>query len=118
MNNPLFTIYLMPLLSPKALTEIHQVLKPAATKPTTELDESSISALMDRKGLSEEELLEHLGNILIGGETSAVKIRAAEIALKLKGHLQNKQNDGGNVFVSINIQDSDFSGANPILIPR
>jgi hypothetical protein len=111
----------MPLLSPIALTEIHKVLKPQATKTVDSLESSAadgISGLMDLRGLSEEELLEHLNNIVIGGETSAVKVRALEIALKLKGHLQNRQDGQGNISVNIVIADSEFGGANPILVPR
>lgn len=112
----------MPLLSPAALTEIHQVLRPTAAKQNLEgVDPSAAAdflALMDLKNLSEEDLLEHLNNILIGGETSAVKLRAAEIAFKLKGHLQNRQDGPGNVHVNILIQDSEFGGCNPILVPR
>lgn len=110
----------MPILSPKQLSEIHQVLKPAKTiaPEAAEGQLQAISDLMDVRGLSEEELLEHINNILVGGETSAVKLRAAEIALKLKGHLVNKQDNGQNVHVQINILDSEFSGVNQILVPR
>lgn len=72
---------------------------------------------MDRHSLSDEDLVEHLSNFIVGGETTAIKVRAAEIALKLKGYLQNKQ-EVGNVHVNIVIQDSEFGGANPILVPR
>src|ERR1700691_3452471 len=107
----------MPLLSPIAANEIHALLKPQKTTPLEIGDPSAaaISDLLDREGLTEEALASHLNNLILGGDTSAITIRAIEDALKLHGHLQNRQDTGSNVHVNIIIQDSEFGGANPIL---
>jgi hypothetical protein len=111
----------MSLLSPIAASEIHALLKPQKTT-AVDLGEATsaaaISDLLDREGLTEEALASHLNNLILGGDTSAIKIRAIEDALKLHGHLQNRQDTGSNVHVNIIIQDSEFGGANPILVPR
>ena len=102
----------MPLLDPK---QIHAVLRDSLP-PTVRADKSDLALLLERANLSPEEVLDQLANIVRGGETEGNRLRATEMALKLNGMLT--PDDNRDMTVIINIQDSQFSEINPILIPR
>jgi hypothetical protein len=102
----------MPLLSPN---QIHQVLKnEALDSPKTK---SELESLLRNNNLSKEEVLENLALLMRSGETDGVRLRAAETALKLNGLLTG-DDEKSNFSVTIIINDSQFVGVNPILIPR
>lgn len=104
----------MPLLTP---AQIHSVLR---TEKASLRENQSVEDLLDEASLSKEELLLNLSSIMRSGETDAVRLRALEGALRLHGLLSSTKESSTEpaVAVQIIIQDGDFSGLNPILIPR
>ncbi len=101
----------MPLLSP---TQIHQVLKKDTLSPTSKTD---LEQLLSNNNLSREEVLENLSLLMRSGETDGVRLKAAETALKLHGLFEDDA-EKNNFSVTIIINDVEFNGINPILIPR
>jgi hypothetical protein len=100
----------MPLLSP---SQIHEVLK--EHKPI-EKDSTSLETLLKRANLSKEEVLEQVAFEMKCGDTSSSRVAAARIGLELNG--LGKNDDIKPMNVTIIINDSQFNGYNPILIPR
>lgn len=97
----------MPLLSP---TQIRSVLK------ETKTDEKDLKSLLNDNGLSPEDCISELGSAIRCADSSAMKFRGLETALKLNGLLQS--DTGVQIpVVNIIINDSNFA-TNPILIPR
>jgi len=104
----------VPLLSP---SQIHEVLKKELPARSANGDNPGVLArLLENSNLTPEEVLLNLSSLLRSGETDAVRLRAAETALRLNGLLE-KDSAAQNFSVTINIHDSDYS-INPILIPR
>ncbi len=107
----------MSLLNP---SQIHKVLSSAGvTKAPAREDVSELSQLLNNSGLSPEEVLDNVGSIMRGGETEAVRLRAAELGLKLNGFINNNDKAISAPIVNITIHDLEInSQINPILIPR
>lgn len=103
----------MPLLSSKQLQSLKKEISPS---PKSE--EESLTSLLEKKGLSKEQILQRLEYEMSCAEQPAVRVRAAETGLKLHGLLQKDSEVGNSVHVNIVIQDSQFGSINPILIPR
>jgi hypothetical protein len=99
----------MPLLSP---TAIRDVLKESGLT-----DQTDIKKILEANSLSPNDVIQEVGYILRGGESSAIKLRAAETALKLNGLLNNRDEGPTAPIVNIIINDS-ANIENPILIPR
>lgn len=101
-------------------SQIHQVLKETNLTKANSPSESTkedFKDLLDRAGLSADEVLDSIGSVMRGGENDQVRLRAADLATKLHGWLQTDQ--GGNIpHVTIIIKDSQVGNINPILIPR
>jgi len=96
-------------------SQIHQVLKQANPRQKSE-DSSAFKDLLEKNGLSEDEVLESIGSVMRGGETDQVRLRAAELGAKLHGFMQP---EGLNIpSVTIVINDSQVGSINSILIPR
>jgi hypothetical protein len=98
-------------------SQIHQVLKETNLAKTNSAESTDFKDLLDRAGLSADEVLDSIGSVMRGGENDQVRLRAADLATKLHGWLQTDQ--GGNIpHVTIVIKDSQVGNINPILIPR
>ena len=108
------------LMNPKQLTPggIREVLKESSLVPSAGRQaKGDLSLLLEEAKLSPQEILSQVGELMHYGETGAIKARAAEIGLKLNGMLSS--DDGIKIpIVNIIIQDSQYTGINPILIPR
>ncbi len=112
----------MALLSP---TQIHpQQIKAAlqehrieAEKAGEALNAGSVRELLAKHQLTADDALEQLRDVMVGGESSAIRHRATETALKLNG-LLDKDANKQDFHVTINILDSEFNKMNPILLPR
>ena len=102
----------MSLLKP---SQIYNVLKETNLRPETKEDES-LTDLLERSNLGKREVLDTLGSLMRGADTSAVRLQSAKTAMQLHGLLDGE--NGVQVpIVNIIIHDSEFS-MNPILIPR
>lgn len=104
----------MPLLSP---SQIHKVLKECSTAAASKAAVGSLQDLLEKNSLTPDEVLENLSSQMRSAGNDATRLRAAEIALKLNGLLNSDENRP-DFHITINIIDSDFSGVNPILLPR
>jgi hypothetical protein len=113
----------MPLLS---TTQIHPVqiretlAEIAQEKAPGTSQEKTLAGLLAKHQLTADDALEALGETMRTGETSAIRQRATETALKLNGLLE-KDSGKGDFSVVINIIDpanAAAGGVNPILIPR
>lgn len=102
----------MALLSP---SQIHAVLKEEAKASTK--DASNLQNLLEKHQLTADDALESLNSNMRFGDSSSIRQRAVETALKLNG-LLDSDNTKPDFHVTINILDSEFSGMNPILLPR
>lgn len=102
----------MPLLR----TGIAEALREAGISSGSS-DSENIKESLDRNGLSLDETLQLLGNEMVSGETSASRIRAAEVSVKLRGLMKetNVQLPSINIIIS---DPSAPTGINPILLPR
>ena len=101
----------MPLLSP---SQIHSVLKDFEPQPTTS---ESLSDLLRKNNLTPDEILDQLSSQMRTAEQSSVRLGAAKLGLQLNG-LLDSDNTKPDFQVTIIINDSEFGGLNPILIPR
>lgn len=104
----------MPLLSP---SQIHQALKPVQSLAKRENGKTELSELLANNNLSPDEILMNLSSLLRAGENDGVRLRAAEMGLKLN-KLLGDDSQRPDFSVTINIVDSEFTSLNPILIPR
>ena len=106
----------MALLSPQ---QIHSVLKEEAKAQRTANPQAAVnlSELLAKNNLTPDEILDNLSSQMRTAETPATRLRAAEIGLRLNG-LLDSENVRPDFHVTINILDSEFSGMNPILLPR
>lgn len=99
----------MPLLSPK---QIHGVFEEVGLAPRP----SDLESILKRNNLAPQDVIEALSDIVHGGETSQVKLKGAEIALKLNGMLNN--NEGVAIPIVNIIIHGSVNEINPICIPR
>ena len=76
-----------------------------------------LKELLNDAGLSPAELLDQLGSISRCADSDAIRLRAIELGAKLNGLLSEDQIKQIPV-VNIIINDHQFDGINPILIPR
>src|ERR1700729_3495743 len=102
----------MPLLSP---SQIHNVLKETTLARQTESEES-LDELLESSSLGKREVLNTIGDLMRGADTSSVRLGSAKLAAQLHG-LIDKSENGNAPSVTIVIRDSEFS-INPILFPR
>jgi hypothetical protein len=101
------------LLSP---SQIHQVIKESQPQPDTRVA-GELGKLLSKHNLTPDDALERLAGEMNDGANAGIRLRAVETALKLNG-LLNSAEMAPDFHVTINILDSEFSGMNPILIPR
>lgn len=102
----------MPLLSPN----INAALQAVGLQGTKD-DSPDIRKQLDRAGLSTEEILSQIQQEMVGAETSASRLRASEMGLKMHGHLKEAQVPMPSISIIINDPGSP-KGVNPILVPR
>lgn len=100
------------LLSPN---QIHNVMKETSLRETTRTGES-LDDLLEQSSLGKREVLDTIGSLMRGADTSAVRLNAAKLGAQFHGLIDK---DAGIQMpaVTIIIRDSEFS-FNPILIPR
>lgn len=102
----------MPLISPQ---QLHTALRQA---PAKELNKrSDLVELLENNNLTPDEILLNLSSLMRSGENDGVRLRAAEMGLKLN-KLLGDDSQRPDFQVTINIIDSEFASLNPILIPR
>lgn len=113
----------MPIINPVSpsleLVNRNQVQE-ALTQVKKEKPKKNLTELLDDNGLSVDDILRQIADVMVGGETSAVKMKAAEIGCKLHG-LMETENIKQQPIVNIIIKDtriSDVNGINPICVPR
>ena len=106
----------MAILSP---SQIHAVLKEEqkATALRQQGAAINLSELLEKHTLTADDALESLNSNMRFGDSSSIRQRAVETALKLNG-LLDSENAKPDFHVTINILDSEFQGMNPILLPR
>ncbi len=102
----------MALLSP---SQIHAVLK--EENKVAKTSAGNLQNLLEKHQLTADDALESLNSNMRFGDSSSIRQRAVETALKLNG-LLDSDNTKPDFHVTINILDSEFSGMNPILLPR
>jgi hypothetical protein len=103
----------MPLLSPLSPASVKEVLKEAKTISKS----ANLEELLEANGLGPEEVLQNLGSLTRCAEVEGNRLRAIEMGIKLNGMLRD--DEGLKVpIVNIIINDSEYVGVNPILIPR
>lgn len=82
-------------------------------------EDSVIADVMERAGLTLEECVGHLSDIINGADSSSVKKAALDTALKLHGVLKDTVPPPPSVTILIQDPGSETVGqTNPILIPR
>lgn len=97
------------------LLQVQQVKKALAESGVRGSED--VKKLLEIEGLGPSEVIAELGSAMRSAENSHIKLKAIDTALKLNGLMHN--NDGVSIpVVNIVINDSEFSGQNPILIPR
>ena len=99
-----------------ALLNPHQINKVLAEAHLVQPASSDLESLLQRNGLTANDVLEEIGNMMRGAESASVKIRAAELGAKLNGLLKGDEVAQVPV-VNIIINDSEHI-FNPILLPR
>ena len=107
----------MPLIKP----EIAKVLREAGVTKSAPPREIGFEKSLTEAGLSQEALAEELTSIALRNQNDVLRLRALEIALKIKGALKETPTQLPNF--SITIQNSNTSlaetqGQNPCLFPR
>ncbi len=109
----------MSLLNPKQIYEVLQEAKPPRPQAPagSRAEAINLTELLTKNGLSPDEVLEQVSHNMISGETGNVRLSAAKVALQLNG-LLDSDNAKPDFHVNITIMDSEFSGMNPILMPR
>ncbi len=104
-----------------ALLSVSQIHKVLAEEPSAKAAKASgkgeLPALLEKHGLTTDDVLDNLRSNMVAGETGAVRQKAIDTALRLNGLLSN-DNVQGDFKVVINIIDPQYSEVNPILIPR
>lgn len=98
-------------------SRVSQILEDA--KITTPIDTTLAEKLKANK-LSTEECVEQLADIARNGDSrDAIRLRAIEMGFKLNGDLKEAERPTAPAFtIVINDPGSQYSGINPILIPR
>lgn len=102
----------MPLLSPN----INAALQAAGLQGIKD-DSPDIRKQLDRAGLSTDEILSQIQQEMVGAESAASRLKAAEMGLKMQGHLKEAQVPIPSITIVINDPGSQ-KGINPILLPR
>ena len=111
----------MPLLSPTHSLDpeqINSVLKESGlTSPVQQKGRTEIQEILNSQELGLSDLVSELSYLAKNGGSEAIRLKAAELALKLHGALVPDQQTQVPSFQII-IQDSESIEINPILIPR
>lgn len=104
----------MPLLKP----QISTALREAGLTGNSE-NEEDIKTSLDSAGLSVAETLGQLEFEMKNGDTSAARIRAAELGLRVRGTLKEAAVALPVINIVINdLNPQSIRGVNPILLPR
>lgn len=83
-------------------------------------DESDINSILDSEGLSLRETIQNLKDVAQGADTSSARLRANEIALKLRGTLREQAPAPPtfNIIIQDSGSENTINGIDRILIPR
>ena len=105
----------MPIISPNVQEALRQsgLVKDPGEKRT-------IDEMMDACGLSLAETLQNLSDVATGADTSSAKLRANEIAFKLRGVLKETAPPppSFNIIIQDSGSENTINGIDRILIPR
>lgn len=107
----------MPILKP----DIQAALRASGLSPS-ETDEKPLLANLEDAGLSQDAVLKNLGFIMENGGSDAIRLRAIENALKVRGLMKDSAAPAPQI--SITIVDAlpkvaeSVEGVNRILLPR
>ena len=78
---------------------------------------AGINEKLDEAGLSDEEVLDQVAQVMMHGSSDSIRLRAAETVLKVRGHM--KEASAPPPPITIVIQGTGVTPeVNPILIPR
>jgi hypothetical protein len=102
------------LLSPN---QIHNVLKETVLAKKSETTPESLEEMLNESSLGKREVLNTIGDLMRGADSSGVRLSAAKLAGELHGIINSKSDGVAMPNVTIIIRDSEFS-FNPILVPR
>lgn len=102
---------------------VQEALRQAGIVKDPSTADDSVSGHLDAEGLSLKETIGLLGDVALGADTSAVKLRAIETALKLRGVLKEQAAapPSFNIVFSSPADRPVSEGEikiNPILVPR
>lgn len=109
----------MPLIS----HNVQAALREAGIVKDPDAQDDTVQSHLDNEGLSLKETIGLLGDVALGADTSAVKLRAIETALKLRGVLKEQAAPPPS-FNIVFTSPSDLPVGNnspkinPILVPR
>lgn len=101
----------MAILNPR----IAEALRHAGLGPSD--SNTSVNDLLDANNASAEDTARILGEVMNNGESSHVRLRAAELAFKLRGSLKDTGPQQQSITIIINDPNSKHD-VNPILLPR
>lgn len=107
----------MPIIKP----EIQKVLRSAGLLPEEQDSTLTIDENLNLAGLSTEAIAEELSNLALRSGNEALRLRALETALKVKGALKDQPVPIPSFTIVIQNSGSDLSktgGVNPIVFPR
>ncbi len=110
----------MPLIKP----EIQKVLRQAGLekeRPELSADRSTLDSHLEQAGLDTQALAEELTGLALRSNNEALRLRALETVLKVKGALKEQPTAIPSFTIVIQNSGEDLNstgGVNPILFPR
>jgi hypothetical protein len=106
----------MPLIKP----EVQRILRESGLEGSSSL-KGSVDEHLNSAGLNNEALAEELTSLALNSNNEALRLRALETALKVKGALKEQTPALPSFTIVIQNSSPDLSksgGVNPILFPR
>jgi hypothetical protein len=106
----------MPIIS----ANVQEALRQSGLVKDPSVEKRTIDQMMDACGLSLEETLQNLSDVATGADTSSAKLRANEIAFKLRGVLKETAPPppSFNIIIQDSGSENTINGIDRILIPR
>jgi hypothetical protein len=106
----------MPIIS----AGVQEALRQSGIVKEKDQDDSDVNSILDQEGLSLRETVQNLSDISKGADTSSARLRANEIALKLRGTLREAAPTPPvfNIVIQDSGSENTINGIDRILIPR
>jgi hypothetical protein len=107
----------MPLIKP----EVQKILRAAGLEKAARPEDESLIDKLSNAGLSGDALAEELTSLALHSNNDALRLRALETVLKVKGALKEQPAQLPSFTIVIQNSSKDLSeteGVNPILFPR